>query len=245
MASTSETGHTKNIAHFQSLISFCTGYGTAYNPVNNALKVVNMQAQLAAAQLEVQNVLLTGTTNQAAVNARSIAFQDFRKLATKVINALAVSGASAAIIADAKTINRKIQGKRATPLAPVPPSNGTTPPADPVSVSQQSYDKLIEHLSALITLLSQEPAYTPNEIPLKITALTTFKNDLIAKNTAVITTYTPANNQLISRNQKLYAPVTGLVDTALMAKNYIKSIFGASSPQYRQVSGLQFKTYPV
>ena len=28
MASKSETGHSKNVANFEDLISFCTGYGT-------------------------------------------------------------------------------------------------------------------------------------------------------------------------------------------------------------------------
>lgn len=32
MASTSETGHAKNVANFSTLISFCTAYGTKYNP---------------------------------------------------------------------------------------------------------------------------------------------------------------------------------------------------------------------
>jgi len=37
MASTSETGHAKNVANFEDLISFCTGYGTAYNPSKAAI----------------------------------------------------------------------------------------------------------------------------------------------------------------------------------------------------------------
>ena len=31
MASTSETGHAKNVANFQDLIEFVTGYGATYN----------------------------------------------------------------------------------------------------------------------------------------------------------------------------------------------------------------------
>lgn len=31
MTSTSEKGHAKNVANFQSLIEFVTGYGTTYN----------------------------------------------------------------------------------------------------------------------------------------------------------------------------------------------------------------------
>lgn len=39
MASTSETGHAKNVANFQDLIAFVTGYGATYNPIKNALKL--------------------------------------------------------------------------------------------------------------------------------------------------------------------------------------------------------------
>ena len=39
MASTSETGHAKNVANFQDLQSFCTGYGAAYNPTNPTISM--------------------------------------------------------------------------------------------------------------------------------------------------------------------------------------------------------------
>jgi len=35
-------------------------------------------------------------------------------------------------------------------------------------------------------------------------------------------------------------PTTGLVDVASDVKNYIKSVFGATSVQYRAISGLKF-----
>ena len=34
-----ETGHAKNVANFQDLIAFVTGYGATYNPTKNALKL--------------------------------------------------------------------------------------------------------------------------------------------------------------------------------------------------------------
>ena len=34
MASTSETGHAKNVANLETMISYCTGYGTTYKPSN-------------------------------------------------------------------------------------------------------------------------------------------------------------------------------------------------------------------
>ena len=39
----------------------------------------------------------------------------------------------------------------------------------------------------------------------------------------------------------LYDPITGLVQTAKEIKQYVKSIFGATSSQFRQISGIEFK----
>ena len=54
MASTEETGHAKNAATFEDLISFCTGYGAKYNPSKAALKlpVLNTQFTNAGATLQ-------------------------------------------------------------------------------------------------------------------------------------------------------------------------------------------------
>jgi hypothetical protein len=45
----------------------------------------------------------------------------------------------------------------------------------------------------------------------------------------------------ISRNKSLYTPNTGIVDTATKSKDYVKSIFGATSPEYKMVKGLKFR----
>lgn len=244
MASTSETGHAKNIAHFQSLISFCTGYGATYNPVKTAIKVSAMKTRLQAVQAAVSDLSTANIAYQNAVNSRFTAFADLRSLATRVINTLAVSGATPATIADAKTFNRKLQGKRApsskeaAPPADTPPG---TPIKDSVSASQQSYDKLIEHFSNIIELLSQEALYIPNETDLQLAALQAFRDNLVNLNSAVITSYTPASNKLIARDELMYAPGTGMVDIGLDAKSYVKAIFGSSSPQYKQVNALKLR----
>jgi hypothetical protein len=50
----------------------------------------------------------------------------------------------------------------------------------------------------------------------------------------------PGSNFRIARNVILYANETGLVDIAGEVKKYIKSVFGGTSPQYKQVSKLKF-----
>jgi hypothetical protein len=69
-----------------------------------------------------------------------------------------------------------------------------------------------------------------------------YYNTLKSNNSAVKANETQKDNAILSRNQILYNPNTGLVDIALSTKSYIKSVFGATSPQYKQVSGLVFRS---
>jgi len=82
--------------------------------------------------------------------------------------------------------------------------------------------------------------YAPNEADLKVTALTTLLNDFKTKNSAVLTALVSISNSRISRNDILYKETTGVIDIATAVKAYVKSIFGATSSQYKQISGIRF-----
>jgi hypothetical protein len=103
-----------------------------------------------------------------------------------------------------------------------------------------SFDNRISNFDKLIQLLAAQPGYTPNEADLAVAGLTTLHTSMVTVNTAVVDSYTALSNARIARDKQLYRPGTGLVDVALDAKSYIKSLFGASSPEYHQVSKLQF-----
>jgi hypothetical protein len=77
-----------------------------------------------------------------------------------------------------------------------------------------------------------------------ITALTDYKTQLETINTAVKNAYTPYSNAMKARDQKLYNPENGLVARAQLVKNYVKSVFGASSPEFKQINKLSFKVIP-
>ena len=249
MTSTSETGHAKNVANFEVLISFCNGYGAPYSPSKNALKIPQLQSTLTTAKSALQTVKTYVTTFENARNARELALAPapIKKFCTRILNALEATDATKLTVDDAKAINRKIQGKRADNkknLPATPPTDGTTPTPPEVvqiSVSQQSYDSLIDNFNKLITCLSAEPLYIPNETDLKVTALNTTLTNYKILNTAVINAATTYKNAMITRNTLLYQDSTGLVDIALEVKKYVKSVFGATSPQYKEVSKIEFK----
>jgi hypothetical protein len=239
MASISETGHTKNVSNFETMISFCTGYGTIYNPSNATIKLSELTTLHTDSKAAVKLVKTTESPFNDIEGQRKLIFKPLKPLATKVLGALKASGAPSTVIADAETINRKIQGKRADNSVIETPASGT--PQDRISVSQQSYDMQIDHLEKLIELVTIETNYNPNEIPLQVTTLNDYKTQLETINEAVKNAYTPYSNAMIARNKKLYTPETGLVATAQIVKNYVKSIFGASSPEYKLINKLHFK----
>lgn len=239
MASTSETGHAKNVANLQDLISFVTGYGATYNPTKNSLKLPQLNTLLTDSQASLAEVVAKNTAFNNKVNERVVAFKDLKPLATRLVNALQTTDATKETIADAKGFNKKLQGVRAK--AVVEPTDPAAPAPKTISTSQQSYDQQIQHFAALIAILESETSYAPNENDLKIATLTAKQADLTAKNNAVANAYTNVSNARITRDTTLYGTTTGLYYTAGEVKKYIKSIYGATSPQFAQVKGIEFK----
>jgi len=242
MASTSEVGHAKNVANFQDLIEFVVGYNTNYNPSKASLQVANLQALKAEGDTKLADVIVQNTAFNNKVNERVSTFEGHRAYSTRLLNALQSTDATKETIDDAKGFNRKIQGKRASKAeTPVDPN---APVPKTISSSQMSYDQLIQHFEGLKAVLETEPSYAPNETDLQITALTDKITDMIKKNNEVATAYAKVSNSRIARKKTLYTKANNLVETAAEVKKYVKSVFGASSPEYAQVSGIKFKVVP-
>jgi len=248
MASTSETGHAKNVANFGTLVSFCNGYDGAYNPSNLSIQIPALNKVQIQSQNLIKDVNASLPAYNKAIAAREIAFNPLGKLITRVINALKASGTSQEIVDKAVSIVQKLRGKRVS--AKLTDEEKKTLAAqgkehNEISSSQLSFDNLIDNFDKLLNLLDSIPEYNPNEKELTIVSLKALLKDLKTKNTAAIEATTPLSNARIARNDILYKENTGLVDTAKNVKMYVKSVFGAGSPQYKQISGLEFRKYKI
>jgi hypothetical protein len=145
MANFIETGHAKNAATFEDLISFCIGYGTAYNPANAQITIAGMQAKHATVLTELLSVKTTKQALDNATNQREILFKDFRPFATQIVSTLKSFSVKPQTVDDAKTILRKIHGAKA-PGNKKKPGESETPPVTPpegdksISTAQLSFD---------------------------------------------------------------------------------------------------------
>lgn len=243
MASKSETGHAINVAHFSELISFVTGYGSAYNPSNAALTLPALQTLATNGDNSIDFLNEVMAPYNTAVAAREVVYAPLSKLVTRVMNFLKASGVSEQVYDSVNTVARKIKGGRASAkVTPAPIADETTASTEvkQVSTSQMSYDSREENFAKFIQLLIAIPEYAPNEVELQTATLTDLSIELKAKNSAVIGAEVPLSNARIARNEVLYTATTGLCDIALTVKNYVKAVFGATSPQYKQISKLKF-----
>jgi hypothetical protein len=249
MTSTSNSGHNSNVTSFQSLINCCSGYGPTYNPGTGALQLLQLQMLLANSQSCMLNVYNNYTAYKNATNDREILFDSTQPLAKKVMATLKSCGVTKQTIADAETINRLIQGRRAKLTKAdagktEPASEEATadkPEKKTISVSRQTFGDIVEHFTKLSTLLNTIPQYAPNEQDLSVAGLNLFISNLQNSITSVTSTRTGWSNALNARDQILYDDVSGLVDVAKAAQNYVKGVFGSKSAQYKQIAALKFK----
>lgn len=240
MPSTSEVGHAKNVANLQKLTEQVNVY-TIYNPPVDNLKVANLQTLYTTASTKLSEVEDKRNANKNAITLRQSAFENLKSTCTKIINHLEILGLSQGTIDQAKSLNRTIQGgQKKTETSPV---EGEETPKT-VSTSRQSYTQQADNFGILLQLLATIPTYAPNEDDLKLVNLNTYKDSLVSSTQAVDQAEAELNNKLIERDQILYADGTGLYSIAQNVKKYVKSIYGATSTEYTNVSSIKF-TSPI
>ncbi|MDP3914153.1 MAG: hypothetical protein Q8R96_10500 [Bacteroidota bacterium] len=115
MAKTSETGHAKNVANFAQLVAICTSYGAIYQPSNSVIQLQGMGGLLVQAKDCLTSINSAEGIYSNALSKRGMVFNPFRKLVTRIGNALKSSGVSKQTKDQVAAIIRKLQGRRATP----------------------------------------------------------------------------------------------------------------------------------
>ncbi len=244
MSNTNDTGHSKNVSNFKTLIVKANGFGGSYNPSNASIKVQALEDLALSAQESIDVLDANMPAYLLAVDERQMAFEPISKLSTAILNSLKSSGANKSIIADASSMTKKIKGIRITSKKTEEEKQALKEQGKEVkeiSTSQQSYDMIVENFGKLISFLSNVSEYNPNEEHLKITVLTDISSKLKVLNDNAAKVYEIINNARIARNKVLYNEQTGLVDIAQSVKAYVKSVFNAGSVEAKQIAAISFK----
>lgn len=236
MSSTSEVGHAKNVANLQKITQQVTTY-SLYNPPVENITVANLQALYTTATAKLAEVEDKRNANKNAIIIRQTAFENLKSTCTKIVNLLEILGLPQGTLDQARSMNRAIQGssKKTT----TPPEEGKEA-SKTASTSRQSFTQQAENFGILLQLLATIPGYTPNEEDLKLNNLTTYHASLMSATQGVDQTEAELNTKLIERDKILYAEGTGLYTIAQNIKKYVKSLYGAISPEYTNVSAIEF-----
>ncbi len=235
MGKISETGHVINISNFKLMIDTCTAFGAVYNPSNSKLTAANMTTLWSAADTAHQVLTAAIQNSKEPINKREILFKPARKLVTQTLNYFISTEASDEIKRDAKGLADRFRGYKAKKH-----SNSKDKASD-VSKSHLSYVMRADTFRQLVDLYNSDVNYSPNETGLTVAALTAICTEMKSLNDNVGTILAPIENARIARNELLYDKETGLVDTALACKKYVRGAFGKSSAEAKQVGGIMFR----
>lgn len=243
MSQTFETGHAKNVANLQKLIEQISTYSD-YNPNIENLKISAITTLYDNSVTILNNVINKRNTNKNAIHLRQNVYEDLKPKTTRIINHLDILNLADGTFDQAKSINRLIQGsKKTTKTIEVKEDNFNEEETENIetkSTSRQSYTETAENLNKLLQLIETIETYNPNIEDLKLDSLKTYQENLVKATKEVNKTEAELKTELITRDKILYNSDNGLYETAQNSKKYVKSVYGATSPEYKNVSKIKF-----
>ena len=219
--SKSEVGHALVVANFEKLYTNCSTVGGLYNPSIANLQIPNLMQSANDAQRIMEEVRNSRNSYSFVVNNRQDLFANLKPLCTKLIGALAGSGASAQIIKDAKAINKKIQGAgKHKPNVNMlarnnanPSVNNANPPVNNANLSVNNVNLSVNNVNPPVNNVNPPV----NNANLSVNNANLSVNNV---NPPVNTTSPRVNNtSLISINQQSY---TQMVSNFAQLVNYLQ-----------------------
>ncbi|WP_445747908.1 hypothetical protein [Polaribacter sp.] len=235
MASTSETGHAKNVANFSSAYQILQEMGTLYNPSNAKIQLATLDPIRASLQTTINELNTKKPIYKNAVTERENAMAPLSKLVTRVLNFSKSLDISASDKENITNQAKKIRGDQKAKK-----TNPETTEADGISTSQMSYDSRIANLDAFIKQLASYPAYAPNETALQIASLETLHTNLASLSATVNSAGNALITARINRNNVLYNNQNNVIQLMRDVKSYLKSLGDDAKPYYNAIVKLKF-----
>ena len=235
MASTSETGHSKNVANFGTAIQVLVEMGSLYNPTNPNLIIANLNP----IKTDLGGTI-TFLNNKKPVYKNAVANREIliAQLPSRLTMSLNFAKSINISQTDKENLASQVKKMRGDKKAKV--VNPDTAEGDSISTSQMSYDSRIANLDTYISQLSSLAEYVPNETVIQVTDLQNYHTKLTNSSTLV----NSAGNELITgrknRNDILYNNPLNVIQLIREIKAYLKSLGTAAAPYYKAIVKLQF-----
>lgn len=236
----SETTEAKFIANFEALIAKVTALGARYNSPNVGIGVTALNAALANARALRTTYLEKLAAEDNVINLREAEFADVASLASRVTAFIESLGLPTDLVENARSIKRKLQGRRASEATPDNPATPEDESASNNSASQMSYDSRADNFSKLVELLQAQSTYNPNETEIQTVTLDSKLTNLLARNSAVINANAVVDSTRNNLDGLLYEDSNSLYTLAKQVKAYCKAALGADDLDYKDIASLEF-----
>ncbi len=233
-----ETGHARNAASFDEIITVIKSFGLSYNPASNLIKIPELESLKNKLDEKLLAVNEKTAIYKDKIYARQNAYEKMSSLAARIVNTMIALGIDSKIQTQAKNTLAKIRGGKNKKRNDAADSSQTA--VKTVSVSQMSFDQRKNNFSALVELAAAQSLYAPNEDDIKITSLRSYLNLLQNLNQEADQA---ANDLTVARQNRdniLYAKDTGVLTIAQRVKAYVKGAFGPKSPEYNRIKSIKF-----
>lgn len=241
--SANQFSHEQNVVSLGVEITRVNTFGEAYNPSRDDLKIPVLNQLKEHGDVVITSWNTADNLFKKAIAARSLAFSDLDSLTTRAINAFRISVVAPQSIEQAEALVRDIRGERASgKLTDEELAAAKEEGKDPkqVVVHNSSYDSRTSSFRKFVQYVGAEDQYRPNEADISPAGLDAKLTVLEAATSNYNTAGAALEAARLVRDTFLYTEKTGLVDIALAVKGYVKSAFGADSPQYKQISDIAF-----
>lgn len=236
MASTSEVGHTKNVANLGTGIQILQEMGALYNPSNTNIQLPNLLPIKSAIDNTITILNNKIPIYRNAVANREIAIAPLGKRTTKVLNYSKSIDISSTDKENIASIVKKVRGDSKAKTV-----NPETSETTGISTSQMSYDSRIANLDILTNTISSHSVYIPNETEIQVAKLQDYHHELNTLSSLV----NSAGNELITarlnRNNILYFDTNNVIKLMNEVKSYLKSLGQDGLPYYKAFIKLKFK----
>ena len=242
MASTSETGHGKNVTNALKRIELLLVMGADYNPSNPVFLLSALEPKVTEAADAHTAVMNLEGPYKNAISNRKVAYDFIAKWTTRVKAAATGTEMEDPLLNNVYSLVKVINGQRigAKPVA----KEGKEAP-NTNSVSRMSFESRLENFTGLAKLLGSIPAYKPNEDENKVATMLAYAKELKDLNKIAFPLEENFGKAIAIRNKLLYTDKTGVVDVLEKVKAYVFSIGEKGKMAHKSLMGLPLKKYKL
>ena len=213
------------------------GFSVAFNPADVSLAATGFLAFLDA--LDALNTVTGAQVTQytSEVEVRTLMVQDIKARTLRVLSYVESNVAWKKYVAGLKSLANKIRGNKSKkPKPPAPGETPGSPTAKARSKGEQSFAEIAENFEQLLAAVTAISGYSP-AADITVASLTTLSSAFSAKNT---TMGTLAGQVTVKQGERLaaYNGPGGLNDKMTAIKKAVLSQYGATSPEYAAVKGI-------